>query len=375
MTSGVTTEGTTSSVFYRRKSWNGSNSPLFPDVLTENPYSLTIFTRYSPVLGWYYVNSSGDWVRGGEGKGRTLGFGDLSDDAFFMPDNDVINAQNRLIAKVKGHSFNAAVSFAEGKETYGMISSNCIDVFRAYRSLRRGEPKRAIGFLVEGNKRMGRHWQYRVRSSFYSKSLASRWLSLRYGWTPLLSDIHEGLKLIEAQSKKQESSPVTVRVSAKAERSSIQSQPSFPGWSQVNQNTLRVTAKIKQKFLTSYPTLAEAGVLDPELVAWELLPWSFVADWFLPVGSYLEARAALPRIEAQYIITKMVHARWSGYSDSTAKPGYRIHGNTAAHTESFKLNRTIAPSWPVPTPSFQNPLLGPWKHAVDAVAFWRGSRR
>lgn len=375
MTSGVITEGTESSVFYRRKSWSGSNSPLFPDVLTENPYSLTVYTRYSPVLGWYYVDSYGDRAFDGTGKGRELGYGDLSDDAFFMSDNDVINAQNKLIAKVKGHSFNAAVSFAEGKETYEMISSNCIDVFRAYRSLRRGKPKQAIGFLVEGNKRMGRHWRYRIRSSFYTKSLAERWLSLRYGWTPLLNDIHEGLKLIEAHSKKQESSPVVIRVSAKAERSATQDRPWFPGWTQINQNTLRVTAKIKQKFLTSYPTLAEAGVLDPELVAWELLPLSFVADWFLPVGSYLEARAALPRVEAQYIITKMVRAKWAGYSNSTAIPGYRIYGNTAAYTESFKLNRTIASSWPVPTPSFQNPFLGPWKHAVDAVALWRGTRR
>jgi hypothetical protein len=30
------------------------------------------------------------------------------------------------------------------------------------------------------------------------------------------------------------------------------------------------------------------GLLNPAAVAWELLPFSFVVDWFLPVGRYLE---------------------------------------------------------------------------------------
>lgn len=29
------------------------------------------------------------------------------------------------------------------------------------------------------------------------------------------------------------------------------------------------------------------GITNPALIAWELLPWSFVADWFVPVGDYL----------------------------------------------------------------------------------------
>lgn len=375
MTTGTITEGSPYDDYYRVRSWVGANSPNYPDVLTENPYSLRVYTSYSPILGWYYVDSDGRWNFGGTGRGKLLGYGDLSDAAFFMSDNDVINAQNRLIAKVKGHSFNAMVTFAEGAETYRMIASNSLDVFKAYQSARKGNFRKAIGFLTEGNRRMGRQWRYRIRSSFSRKSLAERWLSLRYGWTPLLNDVSEALKLIEAKSRKAESKPISIRVSANASRSWSQSNSSLPKSSSVNQNSLYVTAKVSQKFLTSYPTLAEAGVLDPELVAWELLPWSFVADWFIPVGSYLEARAALPRIEANYIITKIVDAKWAGYSSSDAFPGTRVYGNTAAYASQFSLDRTISLSWSVPTPQFRNPLAGPWKHAVDALALWRGSRR
>lgn len=35
--------------------------------------------------------------------------------------------------------------------------------------------------------------------------------------------------------------------------------------------------------------LAQTGIDNPALLAWELLPYSFVVDWFLPVGNYLES--------------------------------------------------------------------------------------
>ena len=40
------------------------------------------------------------------------------------------------------------------------------------------------------------------------------------------------------------------------------------------------------------PALAAAGALgltNPLQLAWELLPFSFVADWFVPIGAYLSA--------------------------------------------------------------------------------------
>lgn len=35
------------------------------------------------------------------------------------------------------------------------------------------------------------------------------------------------------------------------------------------------------------------GLLDPLTLAWELIPFSFVVDWFLPVGTYLSQLTAL----------------------------------------------------------------------------------
>jgi hypothetical protein len=40
-------------------------------------------------------------------------------------------------------------------------------------------------------------------------------------------------------------------------------------------------------------TLNDAGVLNPASVYWETIPFSFVVDWFVDVGGYLNAQAAL----------------------------------------------------------------------------------
>lgn len=34
---------------------------------------------------------------------------------------------------------------------------------------------------------------------------------------------------------------------------------------------------------------AKVGLTNPLSVAWELIPFSFVVDWFLPIGKYLDA--------------------------------------------------------------------------------------
>jgi hypothetical protein len=43
--------------------------------------------------------------------------------------------------------------------------------------------------------------------------------------------------------------------------------------------------------------LNQTGFTNPINLLWELLPFSFVADWFLPIGNYLEALTAWNGLE------------------------------------------------------------------------------
>jgi len=44
---------------------------------------------------------------------------------------------------------------------------------------------------------------------------------------------------------------------------------------------------------TTLMRLEQFGLANPAALAWELIPFSFVADWFVGVGDYLNAQTAL----------------------------------------------------------------------------------
>jgi hypothetical protein len=47
-----------------------------------------------------------------------------------------------------------------------------------------------------------------------------------------------------------------------------------------------IHAKVKSESLTR---LKQLGLANPAAIAWELVPFSFVFDWFVPVGEFLNA--------------------------------------------------------------------------------------
>lgn len=72
-------------------------------------------------------------------------------------------------------------------------------------------------------------------------------------------------------------------------------------------------------------TLSQLSLTNPLEVAWELVPFSFVVDWMLPIGDYLSNMSALHGIEplgysvGDKIVVKKNSgsARYSASSDPT----------------------------------------------------------
>jgi hypothetical protein len=52
------------------------------------------------------------------------------------------------------------------------------------------------------------------------------------------------------------------------------------------QGNAAVVYGVQQNFAAN---LSQFGITNPASLTWELLPWSFVADWFIPIGPYLES--------------------------------------------------------------------------------------
>jgi hypothetical protein len=110
----------------------------------------------------------------------------------------------------------------------------------------------------------------------------------------------------------------------------------------------------------SNETLANAssiGILNPLQIAWELVPYSFVVDWFMPVGSFLET---LTDTAGLTFVSGVRTDRVVSQFNSTYTPpnsGYpNWDGSFSCSNRVRGVNRVPYSGWPAPLPYVKNPL-------------------
>jgi hypothetical protein len=207
---------------------------------------------------------------------------------------DAASADRQALAKslgqLKGMRVNLGVVFGERKRTADLIYSTAGKVANALRGLRRGnisQISQALGLTDRKVTRtLGKKASGRVLSPS-SKTFASEWLALQYGWKPLLSDVYKSAEGLAAMSDERR-----VRVSASHTVKGFKRIPYT--CNQVPYLALhRASYTRKYVYIFSHSSeilsdLSAWGVTNPASVAWELLPWSFVFDWFVPFGEYID---------------------------------------------------------------------------------------
>ena len=199
--------------------------------------------------------------------------------------NDTIALNGKLADKMRGHDFNLGIAVAEGRETSALVVNTVKAFGKSLISLKRGNVSEALRHL--GHAPAGKRQSASVLAK---KDISSQWLAISYGWVPLLNDVYEAAKAFEVLTAAPRVTRLTVakRVSAKQECSASPSSYKAPGNRVI---TMRYTVEITEN-TTSAPR--SLGLHDPLKIAWELVPFSFVADWFIPVGDYLNAVSTSP---------------------------------------------------------------------------------
>lgn len=169
-----------------------------------------------------------------------------------------------------------AVSIAERKQAISMMTTRVMQIFRFSRALRKGrfdDAAKELGLLVPP-RRSG--FNPRVTA----KNFGNLWLELHLGWKPLIGDIYSCLDVLQRGLP-----PFTVRGRAGYTKEEV-----F-GNAQVDTYRLhREKVQLNATILVSDPNLWRAnqlGLINPAVVVWELVPFSFVLDWFVPVGDFL----------------------------------------------------------------------------------------
>jgi len=130
----------------------------------------------------------------------------------------------------------------------------------------------------------------RLLSSTSPRDWASAWAEGRYGWRPLLFDLQDLQKAVERFNSTND----FFRARSEQKRSWTDIHTQDGGHS----GALSWTYVRKRKWEVSYRGFAFTNVKPPSFgfnpvkTAWELLPWSFVIDWFINIGLWIDVISA-----------------------------------------------------------------------------------
>jgi len=273
-----------------------------------------------------------------------------------MVDKSVTSALNSL----NGSDAGAGADLGQTRKTideFAVLASKFAQTFLA---LRRGNFKQAYKALVGLT---GKH-----QTASASHGIAGLWLAFIYGVKPLMQDLYELYKTYDEFMQK----PQLIKGHGKG-----MSDYSYSGssdrynWKGKVSSTARTVliAKVTNRYLHA---LNEAGLTNPIDIAWELLPWSFVFDWFIPVGQTLQAMTASVGLESEGGWTTVHQTNeldvfhnvdYTGYGYGFSEPGhYRQIG--------FSFTRIAYVGFPVPQ-FYANARPYSTVRALNAVALVR----
>jgi len=281
-------------------------------------------------------------------------------------DRYVADAKSKCLAKARDMKVSLPVMLGEGRQTVNMLAETARLLGRSYRNFRRGRFRQAA-------KELG--------IPTPSGTASNHWLAYNYGWMPLLSDAKGLYELATKGLGHADRGPrMTFSASAKTQKDYKgttvgQGASNLPGGETKQEHTTRLKAKaaLLVEFKSSYWAGQSLGLgrYDPLLTAWELTPFSFVFDWFIDIGGYLENLSSLDgmTVLAGY---ESVHESVEGTSTMTI-PGNAGWVEGKLPTAKYRWRSYSRADWTGSVPVLRTPL---WdglnaRRLITTAALWR----
>lgn len=275
---------------------------------------------------------------------------------------DFSDVNLKFLKKLKGNTWQAGVAWAEAHKTSDLVYTTATRLAHVVSSLRRGrfgDACHTLGIVPSGrfikrfNKSYGRDPRH---------AAANFWLELQYGWKPLLMDVRSAAETLAQALNRPEDRLISISTSVSRSGSdSIRNYqyeifPDRRGRLSLDfKQTYRVVATFQPD--SAIQALQSAELLNPATIVWELVPYSFVVDWFIPIGdtlSVLDADVGKTLIRgSQSVRVQEFSSLTNTFSD------FSNIGQTGqvSWTTSYKKRETLAGFPAVPFPSFK-PNLG-----------------
>lgn len=279
-----------------------------------------------------------------------------------FPSNMESQAIIKARLKLKNQQINLGNAFGERAQCARLVGDNARRIANLFDHVRRRN------FFLPANQR--------PKPIDFHKA----YLELQYGVKPLMSDVYGAVSALENKEKDAGRGHVTVKASVKSRDFSVSARGdgvSTIAWTIDRVREVQHQGFIRLDFYQDNPILASLnslGVTNPLEVAWELTPYSFVVDWFLPIGDYLNSLDATLgwRFLAGSMSKKTtvkVHAsnfRMNSSSEYTKRSSYGVCSGSG---KQMQFTRTVYGSAPLPSlPSFAKLGRKSVDHATNGIA-------
>lgn len=315
------------------------------------------------------------------------------------PTNTLAAAQNSAILAVRDATWSSPVAIAEAGKTISSVQTLTQKVTKGAAILKKlkRNPKRALKEM--------RELFYRTSSPATERSripqrefsqlrgtgdVAKAWLIYRYEIMTTVMDIQSAAQVAAdlLLPNKPEVHRVEQRRTTVVELPTVSHTYGFPGeelvlhlyvpHTAVRTAIAEITCKAWLRVRRENPILSEMeqlGLLNWPSNLWELTPLSFVADWVLNLGTYLESMTAL----SGYVVEDSgysVYRRVGGVISASALNGtFNVVRTLTMEPIRYEVSKYERLVWPNPAASWIPALRLSTSRLIDAAALIRGTSR
>jgi len=292
----------------------------------------------------------------------------------------VSEAKQKFISRANKHltSFGGSEFVGELKETLQML-------WNPARTFREG----LMHYLKVVPKKVNR-----VRKPDITKVLSDTWLEYSFGWTPLIGDAKQAceaynrLKQRDIEGKFISAHAQSLGFGSQTESDSVQNRAYFR---KIDTRTSSAECRIH-----GVVKATQSGFATPEMrlfgfsldrfvpTVWELIPYSWLVDYFVNVNSVLEAVSFLSanlRWASQTTVQRQKCVLYNRFNEATTRTNlgrYKLISSETtegqASCEAKQVLRQNVVSW-VPEIAFRLPSHGHQVINIDAIALQHNASR
>lgn len=280
--------------------------------------------------------------------------------------SDTLNeSDTKALLDVGNGKATIGIALAEAKRTYQLIAGSALTLLDAYRQARKGHWKaveRILGLNGTGKVLLGKY-------------PANKWLEYQYGWKPLLSDIHDAYGILrgslaaDAYLIHGKGGSNRTRTFESDSYSSTQNITYLKKYEAEQVIITRLSAQLTSE---RWRQAGQVGLVNPLSIAWEVVPFSFLVDWFMPIGNVLEALTA--RAGLTWVGGSRTVLTGGSCNISCKSWGGSLLVAGTLRLRYFRHDRTKLYGWPKP---FIYARESPFSttRSLNALALWRGTLR